>query len=237
MRSESEVDEYKARTHNTLILDCRKCRNTGIECDCVFRWKVDVAAYEASIPEQFWNIRPKSIKYNRGIFKKIIQKYVKKLDTALERGYGLMLLGDNGVGKTMFMCYVLMEAIKEGMTAYYTTMPQLDRDIKRGFKDSEAENRLEWLLTSDFLVIDELGKERAKASNAYMDGQIERIIKQRTDGNQPVLMSTNMSYQEIMESYGPTIISMLTGKFQAVTMEHGDYRERQQDQMKSEMEY
>jgi DNA replication protein DnaC len=93
------------------------------------------------------------------------------------------------------------------------------------------------MLTSDFLAIDELGKERSKSNNNYMDSQIERIIKGRLDDNQPMLLATNMDLETLEKAYGPTISSILLGKFRVVMMEPGDYRVRLRERMVRNMGY
>jgi hypothetical protein len=70
-----------------------------------------------------------------------------------------------------------------------------------------------------------------------MDSQIERIIKGRLDDNQPMLLATNMDLETLEKAYGPTVSSILLGKFQAVMMEPGDYRAKLRDRMLKEMGY
>lgn len=235
MRSEAEVEEYKEEAQGRYTSRCSKCSGTDRTCSCWKRYRQACAAYEASVPRDFWGVGPEDVVHNVTAFKNIVQPYCERLSTALKGGYGLLLLGDNGVGKTMFQSYVMMQAIKNARTAYYTTLPQLDWDIKKGFNDWRADKRLAWLLSSDFLAIDEMGKERSKKSNEYSDQQIERILKQRFDNSMPVIIASNMDIDEIVDAYGSTIGSMLKGKFQTVNMEPGDFRDSVREKMMKEM--
>lgn len=238
MRTEEEVAEFQAQMVRSIVHECRKCHGADPECSCGVRSATAVAAYEACVPRDFWGIKPSDITHNIEIFRGVVQKYVGRLDKALSRGYGLVFLGDNGVGKTYFMSYVLMEAIKAGRTAYYTTLPQLDHDIKRGFNDPSAERRLAWLLTSDFLALDELGKEQHKrGQTSYTDTQVERILKQRCDDSLPVFIATNLDHEALLGAYGPTVGSIIGGKFQTVVMEPGDYRVKMSAKMTDDMGY
>ena len=238
MRTEAEVTEYAQRAEVSIVYGCRKCAGSDPECKCRERYGRAVAAHEACVPRDFWDIKRKDVTHNVEVFEAVVLKYVKRLDQALRRGYGLAFLGDNGVGKTYFMSYVLMAAIRAGRTAYYTTLPQLDHDIKRGFNDAAIEKRLAWLLTSDFLALDEMGKEHRRGREAtYTDTQVERILKQRCDDSLPALLSTNMDHEALLEAYGPTVGSIIGGKFQAVVMQPGDYRNKMSAQMVDDMEY
>lgn len=239
MRTESEVTEYAQRAEVSMVYSCPKCAGKDPVCECRRRYMSSVAAYEACVPRDFWDIKVKDVTHNVEVFKGVVLKYVKRLDRALSKGYGLAFLGDNGVGKTYFMSYVLMAAIRAGRTAYYTTMPQLDHDMKRGFNDPAIEKRLNWLLTSDFLALDEMGKEhrRSRSEATYTDTQVERILKQRCDDSQPAMLATNMDHESLVTSYGPTVGSIIGGKYQAVVMEPGDYRNKMAKRMTKDMGY
>jgi len=238
MRTESQMDDHRARMFNRFVAKCKKCKG-GESVNCVCRTKMDfaIAAYEACIPQDFWHIAPPDVTHNRSVFDSSVLPYVAKLKLARRRGYGQIFYGDNGAGKTFFISYVLTQVIKKGGTAYFTTMPDLDHNMKRGFKDKDLENRLEFLLTSDFVAIDELGKERAKADPTFSDGQVERLLKRRLDDAQPMLLGTNMEPGDLAAAYGPTVESMLAGKFQQIIMEPGDFRANLRDRMVKEMGY
>jgi len=192
--------------------------------------------YEAGVPRTFWDIRRDDVRYNVEPFRSVVCRYVARRRRALRHGYSLLLLGDNGCGKTMFMAYVLTQVIRRGNTAYYTTLAQLDVDIKRGFKDGEAEGRLNDLLGSDFVAIDEIGKEHYRA-DSYLNTRLELLMKQRYDDGEPMLMGTNLDFGTLCEMYGASMTSMWEGKYQRVTLESGDFRRSVSSKMRRDMGY
>lgn len=237
MRTPDECEEYKQLALQRRS-KCRLCQGKNAGCQCLTEAVVKSGAYEACVPMDFWGYGPKSIKHNKPQFDQSVEPYVKRIKTARLNGYGLIFLGDNGVGKTTFISYVLMQAIRAGMTSYYTTMPQLDYDIKRGFNSKEHAERLELMLSSDFLALDEMGKERFKGDNdTYMRTQVERILKRRFDNSLPVLMAANADMEEVNKLYGNSIASIIGGKYKTVMMEPGDFREQLQGQMDKDMGY
>lgn len=195
------------------------------------------AAFEACIPRDFWKVRSKDVTHNKDVFKGIVAPYCERLDVARRDGYGLLLLGDNGVGKTMFLSFVLVRAIRAGYSTYYTTLPQLDHDLKRGFHDRALAARLEWLLTSDFLAIDEMAKEKFKSGDSYIRTQAERILKERFDESVPTLIATNADLSALEEVYGTSLTSILSGKYQMATMAPGDFRKKIGARMRKRMRY
>lgn len=237
MRTELEVADFESASHYKIVQRCKKCDGKEPTCSCVTRHRLIVNAYEACVPRDFWFIKPEDISHNTRIFKEVVTPYCQRVALARVRGYGLALLGDNGVGKTMFMSYVLMKAITAGYTAYYTTLPNLDWNMKRSFNVMSIGERLHAMLTSDFLAIDEMGKEKFRAGDTYMRMQVERILKERFDDSMPTLIATNGDLDAIEAAYGTTISSILRGKYRVVTMEPGDFRKQLSEKMAQEMGY
>lgn len=230
MRSEAEVEDFRLEA-NEVMSSCPKCSGTDAHCECVGRYAVQVRAFEAGIPRDHWDFTDSDVVLNREVFDEVVVPYRRKLRTALKHGYGLLLLGDNGVGKTMFLSLVLLKAVRLGFSAFYTTMPQLAHDIKRGFNDRRKQERLEWYLTSDFVAIDEMGKERWRAGDDFMRVEVERILKQRYDDARPTLIATNTDVDGLEAMYGATITSIFHGKYQMAALEPGDYRKVLRERM------
>lgn len=237
MKTLEEVLQFNTDAYVKYISGCKLCRGNHLECGCRKKYKLITNAFLSCVPVNFWDVLERDVTNNVAVFDNTVVPYSRNLKKALRNGYGLLFLGDNGVGKTHFISWLLMKALTKNMTTYYTRMIELDNNIKRGFKDVDIEKRLRWMMTSDFLAIDELGKERAKSCNIYTDSQVERIIKQRIDDGMPTLLASNMDIDSLGEAYGPTVESMITGKFRVVIMEPGDFRKYKQKQMLEEMGY
>jgi DNA replication protein DnaC len=168
----------------------------------------------------------------------LILVYSKKLKVARKNGYGLYLEGDNGVGKTMFMSYVLVEAVRYGYSAYYSTTSDLEHTMQQGFSDRAIAERMEEMLWSDFFGLDELGGEQVKAGSTWAKMQVERVLKFRLDNRLPTVVATNSSTRKILNCYGPSVSSVLNGNsYQRVLFENGDCRKEGREKMRSEIGY
>ncbi len=181
------------------------------------------ACYEGCIPRQFWTVSSEQVRFNKKVFRGPILNYCKKWRRARRHGYGLILTGSNGGGKTFFSCFVLTQMIKRECSVYYTTSMQLDIDLKRGFRDAIWERRLDSMLESDFLVIDELGKEGSK-DDGYFRARLELLLKTRCDNGDPTIIVTNLDDKAIIGMYGDSVQSIFNGKYETVTLRYGDYR-------------
>lgn len=219
MRNQEQVTDYET---GTSIKDPEKRR-------------IAVAAYEACVPRDFWWTKDGDITHNRHAFDGDIARYCEKIMLARKRGYGLLLTGANGTGKTIFVSWVLMRAIQAGLTAYYTSMLELDHNLKRGFNSREVSERLEWMLGSDFLAVDELAKEKFKDGDSFARVQLERILKRRFDERLPTLLATNASPKELRDAYGPSVASIIDGKYRMVILDDGDFRDALKTKMESDM--
>jgi len=215
----------------------------GCGCPCRRRFLLETRAYEACIPRDMWNKTKADIYANLENFEAVVEVHSNNLNKALRNGYGYALCGDNGSGKTMFLSWELIEILlKTPYTVYYTTAPQLAHDHKMGFDDKERRKRLEEYLSRDFVVFDELGKEKYKNGDDYMRTVLELWLRKRNDNSMPILIGSNMDAETLRASpgeggYGETFGSLLDGKFEVVNMDPGDYRVKLGDKVRKEMGY
>lgn len=193
------------------------------------------AMFEGCVPQLYWLVSQSDVKHNVDPFRSIVLPYKRKMRTAYKNGYGLLFMGDNGTGKTMFISYLLGRAVSKGFSIYYTTLKRLDLNIKRGFDDPAAARRLRAALGADFLAIDELAKEHAKSD--FLTSELEDLLKGRYDDGYPTLLASNLNYNDLSEMYGPTISSMLDGRYQRVELSGGDYRQKIAGAMRTAMGY
>lgn len=226
-RFEREVDAARKR--------CGRCRGSDDDCACAARARLRSAAYAACVPKDFWEWPVEDVTHNVEAFRSAVLPYCERLHVARKHGYGLLLLGPNGVGKTLFISMVLTRALCCGWSAYYSTTLELDHNVKRAFNDREVARRLDLMLGADFLALDELGKESHRGGDNHMRVQVERVLKRRFDDSMPTLLAANMDEQGIEEAYGKTIASVIVGKYQHVSLEPGDYRAELRNKMRERM--
>lgn len=214
------------------MMACKYCKGLSLQCECRKRFALETRCFEACIPESFWWADRKDVHHNCEIFDELIVPYVRKVPVAHREGAGLFLYGTNGCGKSMFLSWILTRIARSGkFTCYYTTMPQLAKDLSLTWSDKsgEAAKRLAYYQSSDFVVIDELGKERARAGDSFARVELERWAKDRFDKCQPTLWAANVAPSDLEKDpekggYGETIISLIEGRCKVVPMEPGDFR-------------
>jgi DNA replication protein DnaC len=213
MKTSEEVDWFIASIREPLEFDRESI-------------SLQARVFESCIPSSFLKTEDKDVKHNRAVWEKIVLKYCGQLPKALEGGASLLFVGDNGTGKTMFACYILMEALKLGYSGYYITALDLDFYFRRGMVEHGLLEQLDRALSSDFLVLDELGAEVFKTNqDSFTRVQVDRILKRRYDNSLPTILASNANVKQLSATYGMSIRSLLTGgKYLSVVFEPGDYR-------------
>jgi len=223
MKSELEVSEYEIKLSSRRF-DCKDCKGNDLKCRCRIEIAWDVEKFEACIPMDHWKATERVITHNESVFNELILKYCAKLKTAYRNGYGMILVGEPGSGKTTFLSYILVCSIEKGYYPYYTTFARLDHHLKMGFHDTAAARRLEEMLGRSFVVIDDMGKENFKGGDSYFRAQFERILRERYENRMPTLLATNALTDEWKVLYGDSVASLLSGRFIRAIMEPGDMR-------------
>lgn len=109
----------------------------------------------------------------------------------------VVLLGPNGVGKSMLACNLGHQALIEGRTVLFTTAGQLLGDLAALDSDSALRRRLRHYAAPDLLLIDEVGY--LSYSNRHADLLFE-LISRRYE-NKSTVVTTNRSFQEWHEVF------------------------------------
>lgn len=110
---------------------------------------------------------------------------------------GLLLQGEVGRGKTHNACAALLEAIKNGMTAKFTTFDDLIRECKASFQGMETEKAIIGrYANTGMLCIDDMGKERVTEWSLPI---LFAIINKRSMEGRPTIITTNYTGRQLIE--------------------------------------
>ena len=150
----------------------------------------------------------------------------------LEERKGLILTGNNGVGKTHLACSIANELIKNGIPIIYGTLINLLAELKNTYDNDNNISEMEIIKLYekvDLLVIDDLGKE--KPSEWGLE-KLFTIINSRYENNLPVIITTNYNQNSLIDRLSingeietaKSIISRLYEMCYLVKIEDRDHR-------------
>lgn len=200
-------------------------REVMVECQCLANEKFREAMVKANIyvayhEHLFLNlpVPPHSDEQTKmreaiaGILFNNLRKWV-------EVGKGIYLYGgDRGTGKTTHLLILLKEALRIGYSVY--NIHWMD------FLGLMIRDRDEWnvLKNVDVLMIDEIGKDGARAETVFPKAGFDYIIRYRVSNRKPILMASNLEPREFSDNYGSGADSLLRSL--TVLPVHGfDWRE------------
>ena len=127
----------------------------------------------------------------------------------------LIFYGPTGVGKTFLTHCIAKELLDTGHTVVYLTSLQLFDILEKGRfgKDEESEQirtKTDYLIHSDLLIIDDLGTE---LTNSFTISELYHFIEERHLQQKSTILSTNLTFQELLNRYGERIFSRFTGYY------------------------
>ena len=154
-------------------------------------------------------------KENINKLKDICLDFIKHFDDAYDN---LIFYGPTGVGKTFLTHCIAKELLDTGHTVVYLTSLQLFDILEKGRfgKDEESEQirtKTDYLIHSDLLIIDDLGTE---LTNSFTISELYHFIEERHLQQKSTILSTNLTFQELLNRYGERIFSRFTATITSV---------------------
>ena len=139
----------------------------------------------------------------------------------------LLFTGPAGVGKTFFTHCIAKELIEQSVSVVYVTAAQL-MDTMTGARmsdsaDSEECTRAQLLSDCELLIIDDLGTE---LNNSMTNAELFRCLDDRLKKGQATVISTNLSLNELRDTYADRIASRIISEYQIIRFYGPDIRIR-----------
>ena len=144
----------------------------------------------------------------------------------VEEGANAVLVGPNGLGKTMLLRNLAHQATLRGHTVRFTTASDMLADLAAQESSVALSRRLRRYTQPRLLCIDEVGY--LSYSNRYADLLFE-VVTRRYDDGRAVLLSTNKKFAEWNEVFPHaactvTLIDRLIHRAEIIDVEGESYR-------------
>lgn len=166
---------------------------------------------QAGITDRFKNVSFQTIKVDDDIKEnaEMVYKYAKKIDEYIVEGKGLILSGSYGTMKTTLAVCVLRKFIEQGGSGLFIPMCSImDNLYSMRARSLEEWYRFEMKLRETrLLVIDDLGGEDTSAP--WVISKVNSIITERYNRKKPIIVTTNMTKNELIDTYSGRLIDRL----------------------------
>ena len=135
----------------------------------------------------------------------------------------LLFVGGTGLGKTFLSACIARVVADRGYSVAYETASRLFSKLEKNRFVPTEETRIEAqkLEQCDLLIIDDLGTE---LPGAFVTAALYSLVNDRLLAGKPMVISTNLTIDEIGQRYSPQIASRLQGNFQRLTFVGEDIR-------------
>lgn len=144
----------------------------------------------------------------------------------VEEGINAVLLGPNGVGKTMFLRNLAHQATLRGHTVRFTTASDMLSDLAAQESSVALARRLRRYVQPRLLCIDEVGY--LSYDSRYADLLFE-VVTRRYDGPRSIVLSTNKPFAEWSEVFPHaactvTLVDRLLHRSEIIEIQGESYR-------------
>ncbi len=185
--------------------------NTASDCRCralrIARRRA--AGLEARLPKHYRGVsfdRPPVPEMPEAVVS-AVRTYVRNINSRLDEGRGMWLVGDIGTGKTTLAMLVSKAAIDAGRTVAIYSLPRLLNLIRSAIEtDDGMVGFLERLTSVDLLHIDDLGVEN---KTDWVLEQLYSIINTRYEDERAMVLTTNLEIGDLREQFGERTLSRL----------------------------
>ena len=207
----------------TAKYECKTCSDSGFVngqmCDCYKkRRNAEIVKACGLNPDELVTFE----KFNTDIIKnktqaETLSKLKNKLQTWAEsypniKKQNIVLSGKTGVGKTFISECLASEMIKKGYSVCFVSAFEMNNMMLRYHTTFGANKHAELvpLLESDFLFVDDLGTE--PIINNVTLNYLFLVLSERERFGRPVIITTNLSPENILDRYNERVYSRITNK-------------------------
>lgn len=119
---------------------------------------------------------------------------------------GLLMHGTSGIGKTRAAWHIANRLWTQGLEQGYNLpidfmpMREFEAQVIESFEERRHSMVLKEIIKADFLVLDDLGKERL---TSRMATDLFSVIDGRTEEDKPTVITTNFSGKAFLERFLP----------------------------------
>lgn len=156
------------------------------------------------------------------VMSKVYEFCIKYAAEFNEHSGNILMKGNTGLGKTHLSLAIANEVLKKGYGVIYVSAPVLLQRLEKNYFSGDKSDDIEQLVSDcDLLIIDDLGTE---FKTQFSSSQLYNVCNSRILKNKPVIISTNLSPEEMKDDYSERFVSRIFGGAQTLDFLGEDIR-------------
>lgn len=175
------------------------------------------------IGERYHNVKFSTI--SPGLHKDAIRRLGNRIYTMCRGGWGVILCGSNGVGKTCAAILLLKRARSIGRSCLFIETSEYIKALLKNIMFDGNESLSDRALAVDLLVLDDFGKEGVKIDGgAWAGREIEDLLRIRNARLRSTIITTNWMPDHWASVFGKSMTSILTESMGIIEINGEDRR-------------
>jgi DNA replication protein DnaC len=196
-----------------------KFRGETYDCNCDEQIQLRKHYLVANIPTQYQQLDFREYSGDSDI-KEAIADYLGHWPTVKAAGIGIEFTSPRlGTGKTFCATFVGKELVKKGEAVYFAQF----REVLNAYEKENGNGLEAKMMNTTVLILDELIPPWTQKQGHFFAEKFETLIRHRTNFNLPTIMTTNLTEEELAETY-PRPYSLLSAKQTRIVIDGDDYR-------------
>ena len=214
---------------------CSDCKDTGYigneKCHCFKKQIITLLYQQSNIQEMLKENNFSTLSYefytdeDLTHFQNAVKTCKDFIDCFNSDYHNLFFYGTVGTGKSFLSGCVAKELMDQGSSVIYFSSTALFEKLSQMSFDYNAKDELadlyEDLYSCDLLIIDDLGTE---LTNNFSSSQFFSCLNERILRKKSIIISTNLSLQELRDRYSDRIFSRITSNFKLCKITGPDIR-------------
>lgn len=232
----------------SMRYQCPDCRDTGYrdgkKCHCFKQAEIELLYSQSGIREKLnsenfehfsleyfdnTQVEPKSGKTAYEYMRQTVDFCWDYIERFGEEKGNILFTGKAGRGKTFLSSCIAKELMDRRFSVVYlSAVDMFDFLSKYKFDydpSEEVQEMNQYILDCDLLIIDDLGTEMV---TQFTVSALYSVINDRMMAHKPVILSTNLSPEELRTRYSAQIASRILGTYQVLQFLGNDIRMKTQ---------
>lgn len=206
------------------------------ECPCEDQWVLHRFLLNAGVDKAYQQLCWGDMQWANPDAVEVIHHYLATAESYVSNGFGIVMYGSQGTGKTALATLLLKRLLGDGYDGYFTTFNAMIDIFTSGWHDRDDKA---WfhrrIKNAGVLVLDDPGKEM-KGRAALPESLLDEVIRSRVSGLRPTIITTNDDMQAFGVRYGKYVMSLLQERAMTFAFNGQDARVASRQRMHDEVD-